>query len=125
MRRADFHITVFGRMEVQQKLDQCPLQPCTHVGKTDEASPADFYCATQIEEAKLCSQVDMIQRLKIKNRLLTPDTDFGIRLGIDADWSVRMGQVRYAKQKFGLELLGRRGRLAQSGNFFTDTSNFG
>src|SRR5580693_4441132 len=51
MRRTDFHIAVLGGVEVQQKLDQTTMQPCSEVGKADKTGTADFDRTFEIKKA--------------------------------------------------------------------------
>ena len=114
---------MFLSLQVEQELDKGALQLGTSTGESDKAAAADLGGQFEAEEIEAFADFDMVLRLEVEGRFVTPNTDFRVSLFVFADGAVSMGKVRNLEKQFGLTGVSGIGLFADRFDALTNTAN--
>src|SRR5260221_2780343 len=122
-RRTHLGVTVFAGVQIEQEIDQRPLQPRTGTDVEGKSAAADLRGALEIEKAEFFTELDVALRREREGQLFAPNPDDRIvfRRSSDRAMLVReIGDVEQQGALRGIELL----RLVfELRDFFTESAH--
>src|SRR4051812_27498932 len=84
---------MLARMQIQHKIDQCPLQPRASSLVKSEPSSREFCRAAEIQDVQFFTNLPVIFGRKIKLCRLTPAANFSVVVRTLAHLDVWIGKV--------------------------------
>ena len=103
MGNIDFLISVFTTLEVEEKLDQGALEPCSFASVNGEAGAREACTIVKADDALIFREVEVITSFD-ESRLFTPASKDGVGFFVGAHGAVVVGKIWNVEEKFGLAL---------------------